>query len=92
MEKDYILIFIIVFGIICISVSLGLILTELYHAHKYCHSQDGKYKLQINKEGINHLCNDLKISRYNNDGETVWDFEKNRNFTISIESITNSKE
>lgn len=74
---------ILLVGILCFFIGIGIIVIELGGAYKYCKSQDGNYKLDLNGKEISHLCNGLEISRYENfDGKVEWDFSKNYNFTI----------
>lgn len=74
---------ILLVGILCFFVGVGIIVIELGGAYKYCKSQDGDYKLSFNEKEIIHLCNGLEISRYENtEGKVKWDFSKNYNFTI----------
>ena len=89
MDKERILDLIILISIIILFIGAGLIIVELNGAHKYCKDNGGNYKLSITKEGINHLCDGMKISRYLEDNKTVWNFEKNKNFTIIYTNISN---
>jgi hypothetical protein len=89
MERERVLDLIILVSAIILFVGAGLIIVELYGAHKYCKSNDGHYKLSINEQGVNHLCDGLKISRYLEEGKTSWNFEKNKNFTIILTNISN---
>lgn len=88
MEKERIIDFAIYIGAIIAFTAIGMIIIELHQASHYCHTQDGKYKLSINEEGIIHLCDGSKISRYFDNNKTIWDFEENRNFTINLSKLS----
>ena len=85
MEKGDLLNTILLIGISCLFIGIGIIIVELGGAYHYCNTQDGHYKLYIHEKEIKHLCNDLEISRYENtEGDVKWDFSKNYNFNITF--------
>ena len=85
MDKEALLNYLMLFGIILIVTASSLVLHEFLGAKRFCRSIDGEYLFKVFPLPLEHLCNGKVIARYSDAAnETIWDFEDYRAFNSTI--------